>query len=233
MNVVAETTASVDGDNGLGLVVGPKANQIAMDKAKKYGSGWVSVSNTNHYGIAGYYSLQALKQGMIGISMTNTTKLVVPCFGAERMLGTNPMAIAFPGQKEPPIVIDMATSVVAYGKVEEAHRMNKEMPEGWCVDKDGLPTKDPQAMKDGGALLTIGKDRDLGQHKGYCLSAMVDILCCVLSGANWGPYAPPFTLRDGVNASDERVGKGIGVSSWALFVWADDCARTLLWSDAH
>jgi LDH2 family malate/lactate/ureidoglycolate dehydrogenase len=100
--------------------------------------------------------------------------------------------------------------VVAYGKVEEAHRMNKSMPEGWCVDKDGLPTTDPQAMKDNGSLLTIGKDRDLGQHKGYCLSAMVDILCCVLSGANWGPFAPPFTLRDGVNATSERVGKGIG-----------------------
>ena len=220
LNVVAETTASVEGDNGLGLVVGPKANQIAMDKAKKYGSGWVSVSNTNHYGIAGYYSLQALKQGMIGISMTNTTKLVVPCFGAERMLGTNPMAIAFPGQKEPPIVIDMATSVVAYGKVEEAHRMNKEMPEGWCVDKDGLPTKDPQAMKDGGALLTIGKDPSLGQFKGYCLSAMVDILCGVFSGANWGPFVPPFTLRDGVNASDKRVGKGIGLFDiFFLLLW--------------
>jgi len=205
-----ETTASVDGDNGLGLVVGPKANRIAMAKAKQYGSGWVSVCNTNHYGIAGYYSLEALKEGMIGISMTNTTKLVVPCFGAERMLGTNPIAIAFPGQQEPPIVIDMATSVVAYGKVEEAHRMGKAMPEGWCVDQNGLPTTDPEQMKDGGALLTIGKDRALGQHKGYCLSAMVDILCCILSGANWGPFAPPFTLRDGVNADERRVGKGIG-----------------------
>jgi len=205
-----ETTASVDGDNGLGLVVGPKANMIAIQKAKQYGSGWVSVSNTNHYGIAGYYSLEALKHGIIGISMTNTTKLVVPCFGAERMLGTNPIAIAFPGEQQPPIVIDMATSVVAYGKVEEAARMNKEMPEGWCVDKYGQPTTDPARMQADGALLTIGKDRSLGQHKGYCLSAMVDILCCVLSGANWGPFAPPFILKDGVNATDKRVGKGIG-----------------------
>ena len=100
------SVATVDGDNGLGLVVGPKANEIAMDKAERYGSGWVSVCNTNHFGIAGYYPLKALERDLIGWAMTNSTKLVAPLWGAERMLGTNPIAIAFPGYKEPPIAID-------------------------------------------------------------------------------------------------------------------------------
>ena len=96
-----KSVCTVDGDNGLGLVVGPKANEIAMDKAAQYGSGWASVCNTNHYGIASYYSLEAIKRDMIGWSMTNTTKLVAPLWGAERMLGTNPISIAFPGLKNP------------------------------------------------------------------------------------------------------------------------------------
>src|SRR5690349_17282293 len=116
------SVATVDGDNGLGLVVGPKANEIAMDKAEQHGSGWVSVCNTNHFGFAGYYPLKALERDLIGWAMTNSTKLVAPLWGAERMLGTNPLAIAFPGYKEPPIVIDMATSAVAYGKIEIALR---------------------------------------------------------------------------------------------------------------
>src|SRR6476646_9431244 len=105
------SVAAVDGDNGLGLVVGPKANEIAMDKAEQHGSGWVSVCNSNHFGIAGYYPLKALERDLIGWAMTNSTKLVAPLWGAEKMLGTNPLAIAFPGYKEPPIVIDMATSL--------------------------------------------------------------------------------------------------------------------------
>jgi len=202
------STATVDGDNGLGLVVGPKANEIAMEKAEKVGSGWVSVCNTNHYGIAGYYVLQALKRDMIGWAMTNSTKLVAPLWGAERMLGTNPIAIAFPGMEEPPIVIDLATSAAAYGKIEIAKRAGKPIPEGWIIDNQGNMSTDPMDMMNGGALLPLGSDRERGGHKGYALSAMVDILCCVLSGANWGPFAPPFALRQEIPA--RSVGKGIG-----------------------
>ena len=202
------SVATVDGDNGLGLVVGPKANEIAMDKAEQHGSGWVSVCNTNHFGIAGYYPLKALERDLIGWAMTNTTKLVAPLWGAERMLGTNPIAIAFPGLKEPPIVIDMATSAVAYGKIEIALRKNEPVPKGWIVDKDGADTTNPQDMIDGGAQLPLGSDREMGGHKGYGLASMVDILCCVLSGANWGPFAPPFALRQEIPA--RSVGKGIG-----------------------
>ena len=202
------SVATVDGDNGLGLVVGPKANETAMDKAERHGSGWVSVCNTNHFGFAGYYPLQALERDLIGWAMTNSTKLVAPLWGAERMLGTNPIAIAFPGYKEPPIVIDMATSAVAYGKIEIALRKNQSIPNGWIIDKEGRDTTDPRDMIDGGAQLPLGSNREMGGHKGYGLASMVDILCCVLSGANWGPFAPPFALRQEIPA--RSVGKGIG-----------------------
>ena len=202
------SVATVDGDNGLGLIVGPQANEVAMDKAEQYGSGWVSVCNTNHFGIAGYYPLKALERDLIGWAMTNTTKLVAPLWGAERMLGTNPLAIAFPGYKEPPIVIDMATSAVAYGKIEIALRKRGPVPKGWIIDKNGRDTTNPQDMIDGGAQLPLGSDREMGGHKGYGLASMVDILCCVLSGANWGPFAPPFALRQEI--PERSVGKGIG-----------------------
>jgi L-2-hydroxycarboxylate dehydrogenase (NAD+) len=203
-----KSVATVDGDNGLGLVVGPQANEIAMDKASQHGSGWVSVCNTNHYGIAGYYCLKALERDMIGWSMTNSTKLVAPLWGAERMLGTNPIGIAFPGLSSPPIVIDLATSAAAYGKIEIAKRKKAPVPKGWIINNKGEMTTDPMDMINGGALLPLGSERELGGHKGYALSAMVDILTSVLSGANWGPFAPPFALRQEI--PERSVGKGIG-----------------------
>jgi L-2-hydroxycarboxylate dehydrogenase (NAD+) len=202
------STAAVDGDNGLGLVVGPQANRIAMDMAANAGSGWVSVRNTNHFGIAGYYALQALERDQIGWAMTNSTKLVAPLWGAERMLGTNPIAIAFPGKFEPPIVIDLATSAAAYGKIEMARRNREAIPLGWGINSQGLDTANPDEAVAGGALLPLGSDRERGGHKGYALAMMVDILSCVLSGANWGPFAPPFALRQ--EMPQRSVGKGIG-----------------------
>ncbi len=201
------SVATVDGDNGLGLVVGPKCMEIAMQKAKEHGSGWISVCHTNHYGAAGYYPVMALKEDLIGLSMTNTTKGVAPFLGAEKMLGTNPVAIAFPGFKEPPVLIDFASSAVSYGKIEIAKRKGEEVPFGWCIDKDGNPTHNPSDMIEGGALLPLGSNEGSG-HKGYCLASMVDILCAVLSGANWGPFATPFAIH--VAPSTKQVGKGIG-----------------------
>jgi LDH2 family malate/lactate/ureidoglycolate dehydrogenase len=203
------STASVDGDNGLGLVVGPKANQIAMDKADAVGSGWVSVCHSNHFGIAGYYPLEALRRDMIGWAMTNASSWVAPIWGAERRLGTNPLAIAFPGHEEPPIVIDMATSAVAYGKIQIARRQGQSIPEGWALDEKGSPTTDPDDVPNNGSLLPLGSNRELGGHKGYCLASMVDILSSVLSGANWGPFVPPFVRTD-YNTPSKSVGKGIG-----------------------
>jgi LDH2 family malate/lactate/ureidoglycolate dehydrogenase len=222
-------TATVDGDNGLGLVVGPRANAIAMDKADAVGSGWVAVCNTNHFGIAGYYPLQALERDMIGWAMTNATKLVAPLWSAERMLGTNPIAIAFPGEEEPPIVIDLATSAAAYGKIEIALRKQQPIPMGWAIDASGAVTDDPRAMIEGGALQPLGGDREHGGHKGYGLSAMVDILTAVLSGANWGPFAPPFALRQEV--PERSVGRGIGHFFGALridgFIEPDEFKRQI------
>jgi L-2-hydroxycarboxylate dehydrogenase (NAD+) len=223
------STATVDGGNGLGLVVGPKASAIAMEKALAVGSGWVSVRNTNHYGIAGYYVLEALKRDLIGWSMTNATKLVAPLWGAERMLGTNPIAIAFPGLEEPAIVIDMATSAAAFGKIEIAKRAGKRIPAGWAIDRDGAPTTDPSAMMDGGAQLPLGSTRDGGGHKGYSLAVMVDVLCGVLSGANWGPFVPPFALRQEIPT--RSVGEGIGHFFGALridaFIEKDEFKRQI------
>jgi LDH2 family malate/lactate/ureidoglycolate dehydrogenase len=186
------TTATVDGDSGLGLVVAPFAMNLAIEKAEKYGSGWVAVRNSNHFGIAGYHALNAVKKDMIGFAMTNASPLVAPTFTTERLLGTNPMCYAFPAGKYAPVVIDMATSAAANGKLEIAQRSGKPIPDGWVQTNMGESTTDAHALKSGGSLLPLGSDRDHGSHKGFGLSATVDILSAVLSGANYGPWVPPF-----------------------------------------
>lgn len=202
------TTATVDGDAGLGLVVAPFAMQVAIQMAKTYGSGWVSVRNSNHFGIAGYHALMAVEQDMIGFAMTNASPLVAPTFSNERMLGTNPMCYAFPAGKYPPVVVDMATSAAANGKLEIAQRKGVPVPEGWLQDKQGNYTTDPHALKTGGSLLPLGSDREHGSHKGFGLSATVDILSAVLSGANYGPWVPPFVAF--LDPPSDPVGQGIG-----------------------
>ena len=202
------TTATVDGDAGLGLLVAPFAMKVAIEKAEKYGSGWVSVRNSNHFGIAGYHALMAVEKDMIGFAMTNASPLVAPTHSSERLLGTNPMCYAFPAGKYPPVIVDMATSAAANGKLEIAQRLGKQVPEGWIQDKQGSSTSDPHALKSGGALLPLGSDRDHGSHKGFGLSATVDILSAVLSGANYGPWVPPFVAF--LDPTDDPVGEGIG-----------------------
>lgn len=201
-------TASLDGDNGLGLVVGCKANEIAMEKAERVGSAWVTVCNSNHFGIAGYYALRALERDLICCVMTNTPPLVSPLWGAERMLGTNPLAIAFPGAEEPPIVIDMATSAVSYGIVENALRQERTLPDGVMINREGYVSTQPTDFGEGGALLPLGGTRESGGHKGYCLASMIDLLCGVFSGANWGPFIPPFPHH--LKRPERSVGKGLG-----------------------
>ncbi|MET4080861.1 LDH2 family malate/lactate/ureidoglycolate dehydrogenase [Pedobacter sp. UYP30] len=202
------TTATVDGDAGLGLVVAPFAMDLAIAKAEKYGSGWVSVKNSNHFGIAGYHALKAVEKDMIGISMTNASPLVAPTFTAERLLGTNPMCYAFPAGKYPPVVVDMATSAAANGKLEIAQRANEDVPSGWVQTKEGNASTNPNELKDGGALLPLGSDKAHGSHKGYGLGATVDILSAVLSGANYGPWVPPFVAF--LDPPTNPVGEGIG-----------------------
>ena len=208
--IIHETpsTAVLDGDSGLGLVVGPQAMKLAIEKANKVGSGWVSVRNSNHFGIAGYHSMLALKDDCIGISMTNASPLVAPTFSKERLLGTNPIAVAIPADKEPPFVLDMATTTAANGKLEILQRKNKTAPTGWIQDAEGEVTTDPYGVKNGGALLPLGGNREHGSHKGYGLSSVVDIFSAVLSGANYGPWVPPFVAF--MEPASDPVGKGIG-----------------------
>lgn len=179
-------TALLDGDDGLGPVVAKKAMEIAIEKAKNVGAGLVSVRRSNHFGIAAYYSMMALKEGMIGLAMTNAVSLVVPTFGAKAMLGTNPLSLAVPAGKLRPFVLDMATSAVPLGKIELAIKNNQKIPPGWLYDNTGEFTDDPTMILKGGALAPLGGTRELGGHKGYGLAMMVDILSAILSDANYG-----------------------------------------------
>lgn len=211
VTIVHETpsTAVVDGDRGLGLVVAPKAMQIAMEKAEKVGSGWVSVRNSNHFGIAGHHALLAAEKDMIGWAMTNAAPLVSPTFSLDKLLGTNPVAIAVPTGTQPTFLTDFASTAVAYGKLEILQRKGLPIPEGWAQDAEGQVTTDSNAVKNGGGLLPLGSDREHGSHKGYGLGAAVDILSGVLSGANYGPWVPPFATA-GFMTAQEGVGLGTG-----------------------
>lgn len=196
IQVVHETpsTAVIDGDAGLGLVVAPYAMKIAMEKAALCGTGWVSVRNSNHFGIAGYHAMLALEKDMIGIAMTNASALVAPTFSKEKMLGTNPIAVAIPAGIQPPFVADFATTTAANGKLELLQRKNAPTPDGWVQDAEGQSSNDAHILKKQGALLPLGGDREHGSHKGYALGSIVDIFSAVFSGASYGPWAPPFRL---------------------------------------
>jgi LDH2 family malate/lactate/ureidoglycolate dehydrogenase len=210
MRVLHETpsTAVLDGDQGLGLVVAQEAMKIAIAKAEKVGTGWVSVQNSNHFGIAGYHAMLALEHNMIGIAMTNASPLVAPTFSIDKMLGTNPIAVAAPAGNQPPFVADLATTTAANGKLEILQRKNQETPAGWVQDQSGNPSKDAHILKKGGALLPLGSDREHGSHKGYALGAMVDLFSALLSGANYAPWVPPFPAY--VPMLAQQPGKGIG-----------------------
>jgi LDH2 family malate/lactate/ureidoglycolate dehydrogenase len=202
------STAVVDGDSGLGLVVAPYAMNVAIEKAKHAGTGWVSVQNSNHFGIAGYHAMMALQHDMIGIALTNASPLVAPTYSVERLLGTNPICVVIPAGEEPPFVGDMATTTAANGKLEMLQRKNGVAPPGWIQNKQGRSSTNPHELKAGGALLPLGGDKEHGSHKGYILGSVVDIFSAILSGANYGPWVPPFPAY--VPMPDEQPGKGIG-----------------------
>jgi len=210
IKIVHETpsTATIDGDAGLGLVVAPFAMQVAMKKAEQVGTGWVAVKNSNHYGIAGYHSMLAAEKDMIGISMTNASPLVSPTFSKERLLGTNPIAVAIPANEEPMFVGDFATTPAANGKLEVLQRKGDEAPLGWIQDKEGKGTTNSHGVKEGGAWLPLGGTREHGSHKGFILGSVVDIFSAVLSGANYGPWAPPFVSY--LEPAADPVGEGLG-----------------------
>ena len=194
------TTARIDANHGMGHVAAYRAMELAIKKAKKYGTGAVSVGNSTHYGIAGYYPLMAIKEGMIGITCTNARPSIAPTFGVEPMMGTNPLTIGIPTDEEFPFLIDCATSITQRGKVEVKARTKDPLPEGWVIRKDGeLATDSEQILGDlidaNAALLPLGGAGEiLGGHKGYGYAAAVEILSAALSD---GPFMKDLTLAKG------------------------------------
>ncbi|HIC16165.1 MAG TPA: Ldh family oxidoreductase, partial [Gemmatimonadetes bacterium] len=194
--IIRETpsTANIDSDRGLGIIITPKAMDIAIQKAKNVGVGMVTIGNARHLGMASYHAMMAVEHDMIGVCMTSCPPSVVPTFGAEARLGTNPIAVAAPAKNEPPFVFDAATSSVAGNKVGIARRLGVKMEPGWLADEDGNPIMDEADPPEKYTLLPLGSTRELGSHKGYGLSCMVDILAGVLTGVGYGavPGRPNF-----------------------------------------
>lgn len=202
------STAVVDGDNAIGMITARRSMEIAIEKARFAGTGWVAARNSNHFGIAGYYAMMALEHDMTGICLTNANPLVSPTFSVSRMMGTNPIAVAIPAGKQPPLVADFATTPIARGKLAVAEKKGEKVPFGFVQDKNGFPSDDPSILKSGGSMLTLGGDRVHGSHKGYCLSSLVDIFSAVFSGANFGPFVPPSVAY--LPLLDKKVGEGTG-----------------------
>lgn len=213
--VLRETpvTLVLDAQGAMGAPVSLKAMRSVLEKAEKSGMAMGAVRNSNHFGIAGYYAMMALEKDMIGIAMTNTAALGVPTFGRQVMFGTNPMAFAAPADEEKGFVLDMSTTVVTRGKLEVYAREGKDLPAGWAVDKRGLTGREPARLLDdmfyrrGGGILPLGGEGELfSGYKGYGLATMVDILCALLSGGDFGPQV-----------SDTREGSGRVCHYFAAF----------------
>ncbi|HSB71651.1 MAG TPA: Ldh family oxidoreductase [Candidatus Methylomirabilis sp.] len=179
------STALIDCKNSLGQVGAARAMAMAIEKAAKTGVAFVAVTHSNHYGAAAYFAMKALEHGMIGMSATNAPAAVAPTGGRTPMLGTNPFAIAIPAGDERPVVLDLATTVVARGRILLYAKQNKPLEPGWAFDERGRPTVDPPAALKG--LLA-----PIGGYKGYGISLAVDLLCGVLTGSNYGAHFPGF-----------------------------------------
>jgi len=177
------STLALNGNNALGLLVGPEAMRRTIVKAQESGICLTTVRGSNHFGIAGAYAVMATEAGLGGMAMTNAGRLVVPANGAQPMLGTNPLAFAVPTGGGRPLVVDMSTSTVAWGKIEIARRAGVPIPAGWAIDAEGLGTTDPHKVK---GLTGLGGTLEGGSHKGYGLSLMVETLCGPLAGNLWG-----------------------------------------------
>ncbi len=191
-DIVSETgtTAIIDAAAGVGAVAGVRAMNVAIEKAAQAGVGMVGVKNSNHFGAASFYTLMAVERGMIGIATTNAPPSMAPWGGKERLLGNNPLAVAAPAGKYPPLVLDMATGASAWGKIFLAYQQGKKIPLSWALDKNGEPTDDPAATFDGGLI------QPLGGYKGYGLSLMLDVLAGVLTGSHFSNQVPAWKDKD-------------------------------------
>jgi len=199
-SIVKQTasTALIDGNNSLGAVVGNFAMGVAIEKAKETGVGWVTVKGSNHFGIAGHYSAQALQQNMLGMAFTNGSPYVAPTRSATSTLSTLPVSLASPGLEDDHMLLDMATSAAAVGKMELARTHGTLLPEGWALDKEGQPTTVPEkALPSGGGCgLPLGGPEVTSGYKGYGLALLVEIFCGILSGSDWGPHIRKWKVQD-------------------------------------
>ncbi len=205
-----KTTAVLDGNNGMGHVVSKTAMQMAIDKAKAHGMGMVAVRNSTHYGIAGYYALMAIENGMIGMTGTNARPSIAPTFGVENMLGTNPLTVGFPTDEDFPFVLDCATSVSQRGKIEVYGRAGKSVPPGWVIGADGKTRTDTQQIlidltKGKAALAPLGGlGEETGGYKGYGYAAIVEVLSAALQGGSY------LKALNGFDADGNRIPYPLG-----------------------
>ncbi|MCH7656887.1 MAG: Ldh family oxidoreductase [Bacteroidetes bacterium] len=202
------STAVVDGDMAIGMLAATRSMEIAIEKAKVSGTGWVATQNSNHFGIGSYYAMMALEHDMIGIAMTNANPLVAPTNSVSKLLGTNPIAFAVPSKNQPAFIADFSSTPIARGKLAVAARKGEKVAYGFVQDKEGNPSNDPDILKEGGTMLPLGGDLEHGSHKGYALGAIIDILTGVISGANFGPFIPPNLAF--LPMPKVQVGKGMG-----------------------
>src|SRR5882724_3475683 len=178
-------TAVIDAERRLGIIVGPKAMRLAVEKARTVGVGAVTVYNSGHFGAIGHYAMQAAQQGMVGVCFTGAGLSVVPTFAAKPLLGTNPIALAAPARHEAPMLFDAATSAIAGNKIRLAIRVASPLLPGWVSDKDGVPIMEEKPVfdRDEYYQLPLGGTREQGSHKGYGFALMAEVLSTVLSGA--------------------------------------------------
>ena len=217
------SAATVDSDNGLGIITTPRAMDIAVAKARQTGVGMVTMTNGKHLGMAAYHAMIPLKHDMIGVCMTSCPPTVVPTYGSVPRLGTNPIALAAPTDEEPPFVFDAATSVIPDNKVHIARRLGVDLLPGWLADDEGRPVMEPTPAPSPHRLLPLGSVRESGSHKGYSLACIVDILCGVLSLSGFGAGRGRGTFAHFVAAFDVEAFADAGEFKTMM----DDYMRTL------
>jgi len=230
VKTIKETPVSlvVDGGGGMGQPIAYNVMKRCIEKAKDGMMCFASVRNSNHYGIAGYYSLMALEEDMIGVSLTNSAPLVVPTFAKDAVVGTNPISIGIPADREKPFLLDMATSTVPRGKLEVYSRKEEPMPDSWATDEKGIPTKDSAQVLDnllnrkGGGLLPLGGGLEMtGGHKGYGLGAIVDIFSGILSSGAVGKDVY------GKKGEPPQVAHFLGAVNPEAFVGGDEVKKNM------
>lgn len=226
----SHTTAVVDGHDGMGMVIAYKSMNMAIEKAKKYGMGMVAVRNSTHYGIAGYYATMAAKEDMIGMTGSNARPSIAPTFGAENMLGTNPLTFGIPTDEEFPFVLDCATSITQRGKIEYYARIGKNTPEGMVIGRDGKAMTDSKQilidLVNGSAALAPlgGIGEELGGYKGYGYATVVEILSAALQAGSY------LKMLSGIGSHGEKTPYHLGHFFMAIdinaFIGAEEFKKT-------